>query len=54
MLVCADCSINVHGNSTGMYGISHYNYYAVLSMQVDLLVLSGFLNIGTINNINVD
>ena len=53
--MCADCSINVHGNSTGMYGISHYNY-TVLSMQVDLLVLSGFLNIGVINNIiiNVD
>ena len=37
-----------------MYGISHYNYYTVLSMQVDLLVLSRFLNIGVINNINVD
>lgn len=47
VLVCALCSLNVHGNSTGMQGICHYTCNVIINflhgLQVDALVVE-FLN----------
>ena len=40
--MCAVCSLNVHGNSTGIHGICHYicnSIVLLFSLQVDARVM---------------